>query len=191
MKRTAPDGGRRAPAPHRTALKMLIVFYTIGLAGTASLLVSRTVRFDWHHLWAAWTQPPVHHAAGYVPARLPTHLPPLPPAPALRHAPRVIAWYTPQGTIRHAASRAIRHAPRVAVRGAPVCRPAYAEPLTHRAPHRAPRVRGAQRPSPALHQRTILLPPEPPRAPMPTWAHPPDPTLPPECRPKNPVVVGQ
>ena len=37
---------------------------------------TRTVRFDWHHLWAAWTQPPVHHAAGYVPARLPTHLPP-------------------------------------------------------------------------------------------------------------------
>ena len=39
MKSTTPDGGRRAPAPHRTALKMLIVFYTIGLAGTASLLV--------------------------------------------------------------------------------------------------------------------------------------------------------
>ena len=31
----------------------------------------------------------------------------------------------------------------------------------------------------------------PSRTPTITWAHPPDPNLPPECRPRNPVVVSQ
>jgi hypothetical protein len=188
MGSTTPSGGRRPPAPHRAAVAVLAVFYTVGLAGIAALLISRTGRIDWLHLWATLTRPPVHHPAGYTAPRLPTYVK-LPPAPVLGHAPRAIAWHTlpPVMARREPSARWPRRGTKRGQMtqgsspGAPplpivqAYRPA---PRSTWAPPRAPR------PVP-LPAWTL------PRAPMPTWAHPPDPNLPPECRPRNPVVVGQ
>jgi hypothetical protein len=183
MGSTTPPPGQRPPSPHRTALAVLAVFYALGLAATAFLLVSRAVRFDWRHLWATWTQPPVHHPVGYVAPHLPAHLK-LPPAPVIRHAPRVIVWHTLSPVLA-------RREPltRWPIRGTKRVR--MVPPS--QAPHQLAMVRAPQRaPVPTWAPQRATMPAwSPQRAPMPTWAHPPDPTLPPECRPRNPVVVGQ
>jgi hypothetical protein len=202
MGSTTPPGGRRPPAPHRTAVAVLVVFYTVGLAGIAALLVSRTTRIDWVHLWATWTQPPIHHPAGYTAPRLPTFVK-LPPAPVLGHTPRAIAWHTlpPVMARREPSARWSRRGtmrgrmapgPSQGAPPLPIVRAFRPAPLPTWAPPRAPRQARMLTYAPPRAPRPAPMPTwTPSRAPMPTWAHPPDPSLPPECRPRNPVVVGQ
>lgn len=157
----------KTAAPQRMALAVLTCCYGLGLAATAFLLVYRAVRIDWGHQWARLTRPPIRYPAGYVAPRLPMHVK-LPPAPVLRRAPRVIVWQSLPPLSEGGASGARRPARR----------------------RWSPRRSLSRRP-PAGVTRAPLLTWAPQRAPMPTWAHPPDPTLPPECRPPHPVVVGQ
>lgn len=181
MPRTVPPGERRPSRPHRTAVKVLAFAYAISLAGTASLLLTRVGRFDWKQRWRAWTRPPLHYPAGYVRPRLPAHLPPLPPAPVAARTARGFVWHTPPTRVfRHRAAetapRELRRAPARAVRLARRVDGIGARP----APARAPR---------ASHEFRIVDTPT--GNSYPTWAHPPDPTLPAECRPRAPVVVPQ
>jgi hypothetical protein len=50
-------------------------------------------------------------------------------------------------------------------------------------------VRVARRSFEPVRQMRIIFAPRP--STVITWAHPPDPSLPPECRPRNPVVVSE
>jgi hypothetical protein len=174
MKPKAPARNRHAPAPHRGVLTALIITYAFTLAGIAFFMSRGRSGSQWKHLWTAWTRMPEQHPS----VRLPVRLPALPPPPALRPASRVFVWH-PSPPSRSQPQRTAR--PRVH-------QPTQAR-LARRSMHRATQVRTARRPSQPLHQLKILL--APPRDPVVTWAHPPDPTLPPECRPPHPVVARQ
>jgi hypothetical protein len=200
-----PSERRRDATPHRSALTVLTVAYTVSLVAAASLLVSRGFQVDWQHWCARWIQPPVHHPAGYVAAHAPAHLPPLPPAPVLRHGSQIIVWHTPP-------ARAYRHASRLAARlpasttslsaasastVSVSIAPARSDRPTYRPTRRAVPARIAQRIAPLTMARrpssqqhfSYILTPTGTSTPM--WAHPVDPTLPPECRPPHPLVAGQ
>lgn len=181
MASTVPTGDRRPSRPHRTVVKVLAFAYAIGLAGTASLLLTRAGRFDWKQRWDAWTQPPLHHPAGYVRPHLPTHLPPLPPAPGIAHTARVLVWHTPPPPVFHhhsgLTSRRVSHRA-----------PVHVTRLARRMDRVSPRALPFATTRPSHEFRIIDTPMG---SSHPTWAHPPDPTLPAECRPRSPVVAAQ
>ncbi len=186
MNDTTQDQGQSARGSRRAALSVLIVLYTLGLAGISSLLVMEANRKHWRDCWTNWTrsltpkqrQAEAKQLAAASPASDPT---------AVRPGRRVSASRLPVRSARSARSR--RPSSRRTNR---VTRAPRSPAATYRSDRRkesAGAARVARQGAGAQRKLRMIVVPQ--RAPLVTWAHPPDMSLPPECRPRNPVVARQ
>jgi hypothetical protein len=186
MKENAGNHGRSNGGPRRTALSVLVVIYTLGLAGISSVLMLEASRKSWRDRWSNWTHPRKLQPGKAAPKPVSEAAGPEAHQPAARYRETASANKPPLRLAREHRSR--RSPTRPTNRVSRTARPRAATRRLAKRTGSPRRARVARRSS--GEQRTVWMFVVPRRAPLVTWAHPPDPTLPPHCRPRDPVVVG-